>query len=210
MKTDNPRKRRNPYIAGKALTSDDGFFGRTDIINKVLSTFENSENNLVVLFGQRRIGKTSILLKLDRALPTPQFFPVLIDLMDKSRKPLFELLFDIASICAENAEIENLSWEAFSSDPDAFHNVFLPKLYEKLGSNRRPVFLLDEFDVLDQSNERLPETTAANSFHPYLRQLISTQPRICFVFAVGRRMEELTVDFLQTFQVSSINFGLRS
>ena len=60
--------------------------------------------------------------------------------------------------------------------------------------------LFDEFDVLDQTEDKLSENAATNAFHPYLRKLIATQFNIHFVFVVGRRMEELGFDFLATFK----------
>jgi len=190
----------NPYIAGKPLTSDNDFFGRGDIINKIRIAFEGKHNNVVVLYGQRRIGKTSILNKLERSLPTPPFFIVYFDLMDKARKPITEVLYDIALACATKAGINFNKKESFISNSDNFHKLFLPVLYKKLGPKQRLVLLFDEFDVLDQTEERLSDNAAAIAFHPYIRELISSHLNICFVFVVGRRMEELSVEFISTFK----------
>ena len=72
---------RNPYIAGKALSDEHGFFGREDIFRLVETALSSPAHNALVLFGQRRIGKTSILLQLRRHLPTPPFRPIYFDLM---------------------------------------------------------------------------------------------------------------------------------
>jgi predicted AAA+ superfamily ATPase len=64
---------RNPYIAGKALGDERGFFGREDIFRLVENALSSPDQNALVLFGQRRIGKTSILLQLRRRLPSPPF-----------------------------------------------------------------------------------------------------------------------------------------
>ncbi len=192
----------NPYKAGKPLTSDDGFFGRDDIIKEVRLLLESKQNNLIVLYGQRRIGKTSILHKLERSLPNPPFFAVNFDLLDKARTPISEVLYEIAVKCAQKAGVPYDSKDLFLSNPDAFHNHFLPVLFEKLGKEKRLVFLFDEFDVLDQTKEKLPPTAAAIAIHPYLRRLIDSHPDIYFIFVVGRRMEELGYEFLSTFKSS--------
>src|SRR5829696_5375800 len=95
---------RNPYIAGKALGQDRGFFGREDILRLVETKLASPDQNALVLFGQRRIGKTSILLQLQRRLASPLFLPIYFDLMDRARRPLGQVLFDIASTIAAEAD----------------------------------------------------------------------------------------------------------
>ncbi len=202
------RRHHNPYIAGKALTSDDSFYDREDIIKKVRQTFVDSDNNLVVLFGQRRTGKTSILLKLERSFPDP-FFPIYIDLMDKATKTLIDVLYDIAATCADKAGMGEIERASFLANPNSFEKIFLPKFYDKLGDKKRPVFLFDEFDVFDPTAGRLYENTAGNTFQPYLRNLIVTNPKICYVFVVGRRMEQLTYEYLATFKRRAIHSCFR-
>ena len=85
---------------------------------------------MVVLYGQRRIGKTSILNKLERSLPCPPFFVVNFDLMDKARKPIGEVLYEIAFVCAKKAGITYDNKDSFKANPDAFHENFLPILYQ--------------------------------------------------------------------------------
>ena len=55
----------NPYIAGKALGQEHGFFGRADILDLVETEMRSQDRNAVVLFGQRRIGKTSITVHVE-------------------------------------------------------------------------------------------------------------------------------------------------
>ena len=59
---------RNPYIAGRALKDTRGFCGRDDVFRVVQAELELPERNAIVLYGQRRIGKTSILLNLKSRL----------------------------------------------------------------------------------------------------------------------------------------------
>ena len=94
------------------------------------------------------------------------------------------------------------SWADFSQS-DAFHEDFLPSLYQSLPPNTRPVFLFDEFDVLDVSaEEQLPATVAAREFFPYLRRLMDNEPRLAFVFVVGRKAEDLSIDVKATFKAA--------
>lgn len=192
----------NPYIAGRALHQRSGFFGRDDILRLVETDLRAPDRNVIVLFGQRRIGKTSILLQLEQALPNPPFVAVHFDLMDRARQPLGQVLHDIAATLADELDIEIAGPEAFDNEGHYFQQQFLPELYRQLGPECRAVLLFDEFDVLDvAAEERLPDTAAARAFFPYLRQLME-EPELGFVFVVGRRAEDLSIDVKATFKAA--------
>src|SRR6266511_3009935 len=196
---------RNPYIAGRALGQDRGFFGREDILRLVETTLQKLDQNALVLFGQRRIGKTSILLQLQRRLPAPPFLPVYFDLMDRARRPLGQVLFEIASTIAAEADMPPVESDQFDDQGIHFRRSFLPALYQALGEDRIPVLLLDEFDVLDITEEQLAPTAAAQAFFPYLRELLAGEPRLRFVFVVGRRAEDLSINVKATFKAPAID-----
>lgn len=87
----------NPYIAGNPIDGPEGFFGRDDVFRDVMAVLRNPRQNAIVLYGQRRIGKTSILLQLAKRLADDrQYSPVYLDLMDRAGKPLADLLQELA------------------------------------------------------------------------------------------------------------------
>lgn len=191
----------NPYVAGRALGQDQGFFGRDDVFEHVVSTLRSPDQNAVVLAGQRRIGKTSILLQLQRRLPSHGFVLVYFDLMDRAKKPLARVLYEWAVTIARQVDIPPPQAEAFDDDGEYFQSTFLPSLYHCLHDERRPVLLLDEFDVLDvAAEEQLPPGVAARAFFPYLRKLLATEPRLGFVFVIGRKAEDLSIQVKATFK----------
>ena len=196
----------NPYIAGSALDGATGFFGRADILRLVESELRSPHQNAVVLFGQRRIGKTSILLQLRRRLPDSGFLPVYLDLMDRARRPMGALLAELAGNVAHELGLEPPEANRFDDEGSYFRQGFLPSVYGALGEDeaaRRLVFLFDEFDVLDvAAAEELPEAAAARAFFPYLRQLMSQEKRLGFVIVVGRKTEELSTDFRAAFRAA--------
>ena len=51
---------RNPYVIGVPLTDDAGFYGRQEIFRSIKDVLDAEKQNVVVLYGQRRIGKTSV------------------------------------------------------------------------------------------------------------------------------------------------------
>jgi tetratricopeptide (TPR) repeat protein len=88
------RRRFNPYIAGAPVLDTRLFFGRDRLVERILQTIHN---NSLLLYGERRIGKTSLqhhLLRRLRKLEDPQydFYPVYIDLQGTPEGRFFATL----------------------------------------------------------------------------------------------------------------------
>jgi tetratricopeptide (TPR) repeat protein len=186
----------NPYIAGDPIRSEQGFFGREDILKVVNNVLKNPHSNAIVLYGQRRIGKTSILLQLEsKLLSSGTFTPVYFDLHDKASKPLSGLLYDLAvSICEVIGQaVPEIS--LFDESGKYFRAEFLPSAAQSAAQGGL-VLLFDEFDVLDSP----ARATAGQSFFPYLRKWMAQIESVRFIFVIGRRPEDLSTDTLQTFK----------
>lgn len=193
----------NPYIAGSPLRDPEGFFGRRDIIDWVSAELSNIHTNALVLYGQRRVGKTTILLQLRHSLSSDKFLPIYFDLQDQAKLRLGEVLANLADSVGSRINLSEHKPESFDDDGKYFRSVFLPDLYKVLDKDSRPVFLLDEFDVLDQGGEgALENDVASRVLFPLLRQVMDDDIRPAFVFVVGRRTEDLRVDFNQMFKTS--------
>lgn len=186
----------NPYIAGDPIRSEQKFFGREDVLRRVKNVLQNPTTNAIVLFGQRRIGKTSILLQLaNRLLKEGTYTPVYFDLQDKASKPLAGLLYDLA--CGINEALGRSAPlpESFDEEGEYFRKEFLPSAASAI-SEGRLVLLFDEFDVLDSISSR----QAGQAFFPYLRQWMSEMSLVRFVFVIGRRPEDLSTDTHSAFK----------
>ncbi|HNX49273.1 MAG TPA: AAA family ATPase [Thermoanaerobaculaceae bacterium] len=88
------RRKYNPFVAGAPVLDERLFFGRERLIQRVLQTVHN---NSLLLFGERRIGKTSLLHQLKRRLgelddPVFAFFPVFVDLQGTPEDRFFATL----------------------------------------------------------------------------------------------------------------------
>ena len=179
----------NPYIAGNPVGGSGAFIGRSDVLREVLRTLRHSCNNTLLLYGQRRIGKTSVLQELKKRLPSEgAYLPVYFDLQDKAVLSVGKLLQDLAKQISQDLDLE-VPELAEEDAEETFQRIFLPQVMEKFSSESRIVLLLDEFDVLDN-----PETgKAGEKFFPYLRNLLSdTSHQLQFVFVIGRRPDDLT------------------
>lgn len=193
----------NPYIAGSPLRDSYGFFGRQDILDWVLAELLNTNTNALVLYGQRRVGKTTILLQLKNYLPKEKFFPIYFDLQDQAKRPLGEVLADLVSSLEDRINLPKYQSDDFDDKGEFFRSVFIPDLYKTLDAGCRPVFLFDEFDVFDQVDEGFLDITAASKeLFPFLRQVINDDSRTAFVFVVGRQPEDLKANIHQIFKTS--------
>jgi tetratricopeptide (TPR) repeat protein len=167
----------------------------------VSQELSNPTTNSLVLFGQRRIGKTTLLLQLERILAEDNFLPIYFDLQDQAKRSLDQVLIDLADVVAERAGLALPALDGVDNGRRFFQRDFLPQLYQGLKEGCRPVFLLDEFDVLHQTTEEnLPNHVATRALFPFLRGLMNKEPRLAFVFTVGRRAEDLSKNFTSIFK----------
>ncbi|RKZ91729.1 MAG: hypothetical protein DRR19_06425 [Candidatus Parabeggiatoa sp. nov. 1] len=185
----------NPYIVGNPVGNSPVFVGRPDILREVLRVVRDSQDNAIVLYGQRRIGKTSVLQKLEARLPKEGLHPIFFDLQNKAEWSLGRLLRELAH---KISSFLALAPPDLGDDPETtFRQVWLPDVLNNLPTNASLVLLFDEFDVLAN-----PESEqAAAAFFPYLRDLLNTNPtHLNCVFAIGRNIDDLSSIALSLFR----------
>jgi phosphate transport system substrate-binding protein len=180
----------NPYIIDTPVTGDE-FFGREALIESITNVLRYPAHTSIIVYGQRRIGKTSLLKQLAGKMKAP-FFPVYFNLDGKATEPLTEVLHQMAGAAAAEAGMPAPPAELFKDGPDAFHQKFLPELYKAVGSQQQPTFLLDEFNPVDTPEKELSPEAAGRQLDSYLYKLLTTQNHTDFIFAAGRRMNELS------------------
>lgn len=186
----------NPYIVGVPIKEQANFFGRQDIFREVMRVLRQRDNNAIVLYGQRRIGKTSVLLQLEKRLAHEgEFTPVYYDLQDKAAKSLPEVLYELSQNISRVTGYKVAQPTDFTSTGDYFRSTFLPQITEKVARGGL-VLLFDEFDVIDNPMR----TQASDAFFPYLRQWMTDLQKVKFVFVIGRRPEDLSARTMATFK----------
>jgi tetratricopeptide (TPR) repeat protein len=180
----------NPYIAGPSVMGA-AFYGRKDVFRFVNESLNTPQQRVIVLYGQRCIGKTSILLELPRHLPSDEFHCVYFDLQDRANHPLPRVLHQLAVKIAQSLSTPEPP-ESSTDDESYLQDHFLPSVYQVL-EGKRLVLLFDEFNVLEQ--ETLVSNAASTTLFPYLQRLIAQEPQLAFIFVVGRRIDELPARF---------------
>ncbi|MFN6502249.1 MAG: hypothetical protein RMX65_035380 [Nostoc sp. DedQUE01] len=184
---------RNPYIIGRPIREPENFFGRE-------SLFRFIEDNLyhgvkvILLYGQRRIGKSSVLQQIPNFITRDKFVFVLFDLQDKSRENLSSILHNLALAILAQTDIDEDKVRVPTEDElednlDEFDRIFLPKIYQKIG-NRILVLLLDEFDVL--GNTFLDKTKNHLDFFSYFQKLLRQQEKLAFIPVIGRKVSDFS------------------
>ncbi|MCU0551683.1 MAG: hypothetical protein MUC48_20265 [Leptolyngbya sp. Prado105] len=180
-------ERRNPYIIGRPITEPDRFFGRDRL-------FEFIEDNLlqgsqvILLHGHRRIGKSSVLAQIPRAIDLKEFAFVPLSLEGDSRKSLAEVLHELSrdSVQQFDLKVQVPPIQTFEKHPQVFIDNFIPAMRRELGVENI-VLLLDEFDTLYNSDVK----KAADHLFGYLQTGIYNNPNLYIVPVVGRQLEDL-------------------
>ncbi len=194
----------NPYIAGNPVRGQSHFVGRSDILGEVLRLLRNPNANAIALYGQRRIGKTSILFQLEQRLAeSGNYLPVYFDLHDKADLPLAQILYRLAGQIARYVDSPPIIQSDFDAEGTFFHSVFLPQAIKQ--TQKQLILLFDEFDVLDRPYKGQVGAT----FLPYLRRWMAGAYQVHFILAMGRRPEDLSARMLNAFkQVQSHHVSL--
>lgn len=162
----------NPYISGEPVRRDDMFFGRRELLQRIIDTLHN---NSIMIYGERRIGKTTLLYQLVTTLrevndPDYWFVPIYVDLEGTPQELFFNFLIEeivsgVESLSNSTAEIapklQNLRYHRMegSAYSDRDFNRDLNRVTEVLeaygerhdpGKHLRLILLLDEMDVMSK------------------------------------------------------------
>ena len=195
----------NPYVAGNPVTGLEMFFGREDVFEFVRQALiGRHQDNAIVLHGQRRTGKTSVLYQMHRHID-PQYIPVLVDLQALSLEGTATFLWEIAtSICRtllrdRNITVERPRPEQFASQPrEFFQGTFLNSVWDAVGDCRLLLMLDEAVRLTDQVIAGRLES----DIFDYLRHLMQHHPRLDFIFSLGSGLEELQQEYAILFNVA--------
>ena len=87
----------NPYVAGAPVTDQRMFFGREDVFTWIEQNIGGQfSENMLVIHGQRRVGKTSVLKQLGNYLPD-NYIPVFFDFQGRTHTTISNFLYRLAT-----------------------------------------------------------------------------------------------------------------
>ena len=198
----------DPYSL-EPVESMEQLVGRKDIINNMVRQATSRSSGSSYVFGQKRVGKTSIAKAIRSRLTKQNNFLVIYleggEYIDPDAQRTIAQLG--AKICRK---IKNV--EGFSDIPaPEFHNAISPltdflDTMSQRDENRRVIFILDEFDELPIQLYRRNEL--ADSFFLTLRT-ISGHPHFGLILVGGEKMEFIMStqgDALNKFLVITIDY----
>lgn len=187
----------DPYIVGVPLTRHQEIFvGRTDASARIEALLRHEDQPPLLLYGQRRMGKTSLLFNLRWMLPN-RIVPLVVDLQGPVAQSLDHqgFLYNIAkgmtaSVQQQGLALERLSRESLAGDPFTAFDDWLDGVETALVNQNRSTILLalDEFEALDMamSAGRLREEAVLGT----LRHIIQYRPRFKLILAGSHMLSE--------------------
>jgi len=203
---------RNPYIIGSRITDTNRFFGREKFFNDINYYLKTDNVKLILLHGQRRIGKSSVIAQIPGKLGTDEFVFISFDFQGTVNSSHQEIIHSIAIGIIEkletletNEEILTHLAENIPSNIEIFSREFLPTVYQQLGNNKL-VLLWDEFDVLTERDTE--SDTDSNNFCDYILQLQKRDQKLFIIPVVGRHISKLPKLVSSLREALNIEIGL--
>ncbi|MEE9151343.1 MAG: ATP-binding protein, partial [Thermoplasmata archaeon] len=189
----------NPYITGGPIKpgSKEMFFGREHVFEFIKNNISSiSQKNVLILQGERRTGKTSILYQLPDILGS-EYICVFLDGQEFGKATLDYLFYRMSKLISNACLQRGISVtlpnrDVFKDDPwYVFKDQFLEDLSEVLG-DRYLVILFDEFEALEHAVKNGPMDPV---IFDYIRNLMQHEEKLVFIFAGLHRLEEMMEDY---------------
>jgi len=176
------RRRFNPYIAGAPVLDSELFFGRDQLVEQILQTIHN---NSLLLYGERRIGKTSLQHHLRRRLleledPQYDFYPVYVDLQGTPEERFFatlteDVFHELAPVLGDlrpGPEIADGSAYGYRELVRDLRAV-IKALEERSAKQVKLVLLIDEVDELNDYDPRINQKLRSLFMKSFAENLVA-------------------------------------
>ena len=176
--------------------------GREDIIRQLEEIWQNAGHmQSVVLYGHRRMGKTSILRNITTAL-NGKVKVAYVNLQTVGEiEDVSEVLMLISDKIARVTDIPSLPDADFEKAPFRTFERYLTQIADELSNNARSclIIALDEFETIEEliSDKKIPQT-----FMRQLRTYAGMSSKIGFALAGLHTLEEMTSDYFEAFYAS--------
>ena len=213
----------SPYIVGSPVDRQEMFFGRADVIDRIRRQLgAGNHANVILIEGNRRTGKTSVLRQLEKADVLPGWIPVYCSFQDAegdgakagvNTRNVFRLLARRTGWTLGDAGVE--TW--FPDLPDresgrpfklafraALDRIFVDhgapfEAFEiyiaaavEAASPRRILLMLDEFDKLQ---EGIDAGITSPQIPENIRHLLQHQPGLSAIITGSRRLKRLREEY---------------
>jgi len=200
----------NPYIVGAPVDPNSSpFFGRRDVFNWISENLYGAhQKNILVFHGERRVGKTSILLQIQRGEmgrslrddPKRPICPVFIDLQGFSDEGTYKFLYHISNLVyiqateyspALGARLVPPDLRTFEQTPFSTFQDYIKNTCKELG-NTLLVLMMDEFERLD---DLVKTGKVEKNIYDQFRSLMQFEKNLTFILAGTHELEELSREY---------------
>lgn len=202
----------NPYVAGRPIRPEDGqlFVGRREEMKLIEEKLQTGVG--IVIYGQRRIGKTSILLHLRHRLPhdlLPVYLNLQILMANSTGGFLYAVAREISKQFNPQSPIRIPQSDEFTREPYLSFNHLLEQIEARLQPGQRVLLSFDEFEELEQ---RVKSGKIEPEIFAYLRGVTQTGSRFALLFAGLHTLEQMTREYWNPFfaSVQTIRVGYLS
>ena len=184
----------NPYSTGTPTHDSKMFFGRGDDMAYLRDNLTREAKTVLILYGQRRAGKTTMLFQLQNSGILGEHVPVLIDMQGLAlninlRNFLYKIAYAIAQAMKKyDLQVCDPVPAEFDPEPTHAFDVFLNNAEGHLGK-RKLILMIDEFEVLE---EQVVKGKLEFEIFPYLRNMLQHRQNINFLFAGTHKITEHT------------------
>ncbi len=182
----------NPFIVGNPIRSREMFFGREDDFRFVKNKVDNEKyGSLIVLFGERRTGKTSVLYQLLGGRLGPRYLPVFLDMQAMAINNDSEFLGRMAEITADHlgarlGEIDISAFEDHTRNPYPLFEKFIDRALESIGEDRL-LFLVDEYELIE---DKVADGKIRKEIFHFLSSLVEHKTGLFLIFAGNHRLQD--------------------
>jgi hypothetical protein len=185
----------NPFIFGNPVAETDLniFTGRQDIIKPIeASVLDTVQSPTLLLYGPRRMGKTSILNQLPRLLG-PSFAPATIDCQFPAvTSDLTSLLYYISYSISTGLRkrrilVEPLARSELESKTFAAFDEWLKEIELLMPKKMRVLLCIDEYERLQVTLD----TGWGEAFLDALRHIIQHRPRLMLMFTGAHTFQDM-------------------
>jgi hypothetical protein len=189
----------NPYVIGVPLTAQQQIFvGRAEASARIENLLLNRGHSPLLLYGQRRMGKTSLLNNLGRLLSTT-ILPLYVDLQGpvSLANDEVDFLFSLARSMITSADRQRgmllppLSRQDLAEGPFSRFDEWLDQVEGTMDTHGQDTALLnlDEFEALVEGSKE--KRFSATAMLGMLRHLIQHRLRFKVLLAASHTIEEL-------------------
>ena len=187
---------KNPYVIGDPVEGD-LFVGREDIMRQLEQLWVmSSQPQSVVLYGHRRMGKTSILRNIAKSFGADARV-IYVDLqsLEAISQGMGEVFLAISDEISDSISLPPPDTEELLRLPQRTFQLHLKQAIKKL-DNKSLIIALDEFETIENliDTQQLPP-----KFMAVLRRFVQMSPKIAFAFAGLHTLQEMTQDYFQPF-----------